>query len=218
MEAVISASATSNSSLEFVYVLTNPAMPGLVKVGFTTQDDAKKRIDGLYSTGVPFPFTIEFVCRVPNAVEVEKALHTAFGPNRVNMKREFFQIDPAQAIAILKLLHVEETTKQVLQQPQEGEVDDQSVAAAEQFTKRRPNLNFEEMGIPVGSELICVSNGTKVIVESPKKVLLEGESVSLSAATRQILQLAYPVAPAPYWTFNGKLLRDIYNETYTDID
>jgi hypothetical protein len=210
--------ATQNPPFEFVYVLTNPAMPGLVKIGFTTQDDAKKRIDGLYSTGVPFPFTIEFVCKVPNAAEVEKALHTAFGPNRVNLKREFFQIDPLQAIAILKLLHVEETTEQVLQQPQEGEVDDQAVAAAEQFTKRRPNLNFDEMGIPIGSELICTTNGVKVTIEGPKKVQLDGESMSLSAATRQVLQINYPVAPAPHWTFNGKLIQDIYNETYSNID
>lgn len=67
--------------LEIVYILTNPAMPGLVKIGFTGKDDAKKRIDGLYTTGVPFPFTIEFVCKVRNAAQVESALHTAFGPN-----------------------------------------------------------------------------------------------------------------------------------------
>jgi hypothetical protein len=203
---------------EYVYVLTNPAMPGMVKIGFTTQNDAKKRIDGLYTTGVPFPFKIEFVCKVPNAAEVEAALHTAFGPNRVNPKREFFQIDPEQAIVILRLLHVEEATEEVQKQPEEGEVDAQSLAAAEQYMKRRPNLNFIEMGIPIGSELVCPANGNKVTIEGPKKVLLEGESLSLSAATRKVLQITYPVAPAPHWTFNGKLLQDIYNETYSNID
>jgi hypothetical protein len=204
--------------LEIVYVLTNPAMPGLVKIGFTTQDEAKKRIDGLYTTGVPFPFKIEFVCKVPNAAQVEAALHTAFGPQRVNLKREFFQIDPTQAIAILKLLHEEETTEEVNQQPQEGEVDAQSVAAAEQFSRRRPNLNFEEMGIPMGSELICTSNDAKVTVVENKKVKLGDEVLSLSAATKQVLQLDYPVPPAVYWAFNGRLLREIYNETYSSVE
>ena len=32
------------------------------------------------------------------------------------------------------------------------------------------------------------------------------------------IENVHPVAPEPYWTFNGKVLRDIYNETYTDFD
>ena len=44
------------TTYEYVYLLTNPSMPGMVKIGYTAQNDAKKRIDGLYTTGVPFPF------------------------------------------------------------------------------------------------------------------------------------------------------------------
>ena len=210
--------ALQPTALESVYVLTNPAMPGLVKIGFTSQNDAKQRIDGLYTTGLPFPFKIEFVCKVPDAAEVENALHIAFGPHRVNPKREFFHIDPEQAIAILKLLHVEETTQQVAEQAPAGAVDPQSLAAAEQYSKRRPNLNFIEMGIPAGSILASTHNDTTVTVIGPRKVKLGDEELSLTAATTQVLQLDYAVAPGPHWTFNGKLVRDIYNETYTEID
>ena len=77
-------------TLSIVYVLTNSAMPGLVKIGYTAQDDANSRIAQLYTTGVPVPFTIEYACKVQNAEEVEKALHVAFGPNRINPRREFF--------------------------------------------------------------------------------------------------------------------------------
>ena len=48
----------------------------------------------LYSTGVPFPFKTEFVCKVADAQQGGKALHVAFGPYRVNPKREFFHINP----------------------------------------------------------------------------------------------------------------------------
>ena len=87
-------------SLSIVYVLANPAMPGLVKIGRTSSEEAVTRIAHLYSTGVPFPFKLEFACKVENPDEVEQSLHTAFAPNRVNPKREFFSIDPGQAIAI----------------------------------------------------------------------------------------------------------------------
>ena len=39
-----------------VYVLTNAAMPGLVKIGKTAQKDLNKRLEQLYGTGVPVPF------------------------------------------------------------------------------------------------------------------------------------------------------------------
>lgn len=202
--------------MEIVYVLTNPAMPGLVKIGYTSQEEASSRIAQLYTTGVPVPFTIEFACRVENAVDVEKALHTAFSPSRINPKREFFRIEPEQAIAILRLLHTDETTQEVTLQA--SEVDHQSLVAAEQMRARRPNLNFEEMGIPVGSELRSVKADISVIVTSAKKVRLGDEEMSLTAATRQALALEYSVAPGPHWTFDGKLLGEIYEATYGDVE
>jgi hypothetical protein len=156
---------------------------------------------------------LEFAAKVTNAEEVESALHRAFAPNRVNSKREFFSIEPEQAIAILKLLHTEEVTSQVQQLP--TPIAPQEVSAADEYAARRPNLNFEEMGIPVGSTLIFRDNGTPLIVTTPKKVLLNGEEMSLTAATRTLLGLDYSVQPSPYWTFKGRSLRDIYNETYS---
>ena len=71
-----------DENLSVVYVLTNPAMPGLVKIGKTSQDDHATRVSQLYTTGVPVPFDIEYACKVPNPADVEKALHTAFAPQR----------------------------------------------------------------------------------------------------------------------------------------
>ena len=48
-----------------VYLLTNPVMPGLVKIGMTTQEDIDKRMKELYTTGVPVPFVPqEFLFRL----------------------------------------------------------------------------------------------------------------------------------------------------------
>lgn len=199
-----------------VYVLTNPAMPGLVKIGYTQNEDANARIAQLYTSGVPVPFNIEFACRVENAEEVEKALHFAFGPNRVNPRREFFEIDPQQVIAILRLLHTEDTTTEVAQQP--SNIDEQSLAAGEQLNARRPNLNFEEMGIPIGSLLHSVDSDITVTVVGAKKVRHGEEEISLTRATRQVLGLEYSVAPSPHWTYLGRPLQEIYDKTYNVVE
>ena len=198
--------------MQIVYVLTNPAMPGLVKIGCTTKEDANSRISQLYTTGVPVPFKIEFACRVENAEEVEQALHIAFGPNRINPKREFFEVDPDQAIAILRLLHTEDATTEIAQQP--SNLDQQSVVAAEELRSRRPNLNFEEMGIPISSVLQSVHSDICATVVGSRRVRLGEQEMSITAATREVLGLEYSVAPSPHWTYLGRRLREIYNETY----
>jgi len=199
-------------ALSVVYVLSNPAMPGLVKIGKTQNEDAAARMAQLYTTGVPLPFSVEFVCRVNNSDEVERALHMAFAPQRVNPKREFFQIDASQAIAILKLLHVKDETEQF--SAPDPSIDQSETNAANQFRKRRPNQNFEEMGIPNGAILTCSVEDQTVTVSGPRKVIHNGEETSLTAATRSILALDYSVAPLPYWSFNGRSLNEIYEETY----
>lgn len=84
-----------------VYLLTNPAMPGIVKIGLTTRDDMQQRLNELFTTGVPVPFDCVFACEVDDCKAVEDALHIAFGPNRIHPKREFFKIEPEQPLAIL---------------------------------------------------------------------------------------------------------------------
>lgn len=197
-----------------VYVLTNPAIPGLVKIGMTDQNDVNVRVGQLYTTGVPLPFTIEFAGSVDDPAKVEEAFHIAFGPHRINPKREFFRIEPEQAIAILKLLHIKDETTKVQQQP--TVVDPQSLAAAEQQKNRRPRFNFEEMQIPKGATLTNTKNGVTAQVVGGNKVIYEGEQYALSALTKKVLNLQYYVSPAAFWTYNGKVFGDIYDETYSE--
>jgi hypothetical protein len=199
-----------------VYVLTNPAMPNLLKIGFTTNEDVKVRMAQLYtSPGVPLPFVCVYAARVSNAQKVEKALHTAFGPSRINPRREFFEIEPMQAIAIIKLLEEEDMTPKVdSEKEQIDEVDrDAGTAYAK---KKRPRFSFSEMNIPEGSELVSTVNGENAIVTGDRIVNFRGEGTSLTNATKIILENNYAVAPGPYWTYNGKKLRDIYNEVYAE--
>ena len=166
----------------------------------------------LYTTGVPLPFDCFFAGRVEDAATVEKAFHQAFDPQRINASREFFEIEPEQALALLELLSVENVTPQV--SGALDQVDEVSKKAARVYKKKRPQIDFLEMGIEIGSQLQAVGYDEVCTVVTNRKVLFHEEPVSLTRATKIMLENDYNVAPGPYWTYNGRKVRDIYNETY----
>jgi len=209
----------------FVYVLTNPAMPGLVKIGYTAQGvDVSQRIAQLYSTEVPFPFELKFACKTDKYKEVEDALHTAFQDRRPNPRREFFTIEPVQAIAILKLFHVKEATQEVaaeiaVESQKSAEIleaEESSEAFKKERSERRPNLEFEDLGIPLGATLTFIGEpAATAIVAEPRKVkLADGTTLSLSAATRMLNGGTYGGKPSAYWLFGDKKLSDIWEDKY----
>lgn len=161
------------------------------------------------------PFEVAHASRVGRAADLERALHVAFAPHRINPRREFFQIEPEQVAAILRAVEVEDATSEVEATP--SGLDAESREAGTQLRSRRPNLNFQEMGIPVGAELVSTFSDARVTVQGPRKVMFSGEETSLTATTRELLGLSYSVAPGPYWTWNGKLLSDLYEATYTRL-
>lgn len=199
-----------------VYVLTNPSMPDIVKIGKTDRDSVDARLRELYTTGVPVPFECFYACKVDATLDVESNLHRAFAPSRINPQREFFEIEPEQAKAILGMLALEDMTPQVAEEleAQGNEVDR---ASAKRLQKnRRPPMNYVDMGIPVGSVLTWKDGGYEVTVVSERKVLYNGTELSLTRITSDILERGYDVQPGQYWLFDGKSLADIYEETYAE--
>jgi hypothetical protein len=201
-----------------IYLLTNPVMPGIVKIGKTTQEDVKVRMQQLYQTGVPVPFECVYAATVNNIDEVEKALHMAFHPNRLNPKREFFEIDTIQAISIIKLLEIQNVSTLVEQETEV--IDAVEIEAGHAYARKRPNFNFIDMGIPIGAELYFDTDGEIATVTGEKSVNFRGIETSLTNATRLALgeRYAYNVAPGAYWTYKGRRFREIYNETYQRIE
>lgn len=205
-----------DSNIGIVYVLSNSVMPGLVKIGMTTRPELDARLKELYTTGVPVPFDVEYACEVKksNCAKLEKALHTAFEPNRINPNREFFSISKEQAIAILELFNEKDVTIEVSDE-MNHDLTPGDIASKAKAKKHRPPLNFAQMGIPIGSTLTYDADPEiTVAVISEKKVDYLGEETSLTAATSKILGLNYGVHPTNRWSYKGKNLQDIYDETY----
>ena len=210
----------ANTKNGIVYVLSNPAMPGIVKIGLTTRESINERLRELFTTSVPVPFECEFAFKVDDCNAVENALHIAFGPNRIHPQREYFKIEPEQAIAVLKLLQKDDVTPKINEELNRTTSKIDQEAGDNLKKQRRPPLNFIEMGIPIGSKIQFSSedNPVEATVYSDKKVYFNNMEYSLTQLTRELLNIDYNVHPVRYWIYNGKTISEYYNETYHNED
>ena len=90
-----------NNQRNCVYILTNPSMPGLIKIG-KTEKTAHERAEELYTTGVPEPFSIAYSIPSQYPETLEDILHKKFKQYRINKDREFFRYSADKVIEWLK--------------------------------------------------------------------------------------------------------------------
>jgi hypothetical protein len=89
---------------QWVYVLTNPTMPGLCKIGFT-KNKPSERVKQINSgTGVAMDFVVEWAFPCFNAHDVEKQVHKYLEDSgfRVNKNKEFFNVSVNEAKAVVE--------------------------------------------------------------------------------------------------------------------
>jgi hypothetical protein len=88
-----------------VYILTNPAIPGLVKIGHTAGSATDRAAQISQGTGVPTAYQVEWYCETTtaqSAAQLERDVHQHCAANRVNRAREFFNLTTTQAVAIIE--------------------------------------------------------------------------------------------------------------------
>lgn len=80
----------------WVYILSNECMPGIYKVGMTTNSPFARAKEISSATGVPVPFKVEASFHSDSPAETEGKIHNALRGERVNDSREFFRISLSQ--------------------------------------------------------------------------------------------------------------------------
>ncbi|MBY0429234.1 MAG: GIY-YIG nuclease family protein [Alphaproteobacteria bacterium] len=190
---------------EIVYILTNEAMQGYVKLGRTS--NLEQRLKSLDTTSVPLPFECFYAARVKDATYVERQLHDAFDDHRVRQNREFFEISPSRIASALKLAELEEVTPKKLYAEN---IEDEK--AIEKARERRSAFNFEMVRIPPNS-ILTFSRDQSITctVVDKKKVLFENEITSLSAAAEKLLSRQgynWPAQGPLYWIYEGETLEE----------
>ena len=84
----------------FVYILSNPCMPGLIKIGMTENDVFQRAAELSASTGVPEPYAVEAYTACQDPRKSESALHALFESKR-KPNREFFETQLRDALVAL---------------------------------------------------------------------------------------------------------------------
>ncbi len=197
---------------ELVYILTNPALSGLVKIGKTTKN-LEERIKELSNTSVPEKFKCYYCHEVKDCNAVEKKLHYIFDiflPGeeevqyqvRVNSKKEFFQVDPAKVKAVLELFP-----------GKEYKIGKSIVGSSGQRKEsmRKP-FTFSMVSIRMGSKLTFLKDETKTAkVISDREIKFGRASGRLSPITLALLKKRFgykgtSVRGPDYWVFQGETL------------
>ena len=87
--------------LGFIYIMSNPAHPGLLKIGQTSKDPLVRRKE-LSTTGVPEEFIIEYQALVSDYRRQEKLIHQKLSKVRHSSQKEFFSTSVPEAINTIR--------------------------------------------------------------------------------------------------------------------
>lgn len=193
---------------EIVYVLTNEAMEGLVKIG-RTSISVEERIKTLDHTCLPLPFQCYYAAEVANAALVENKLHKIFADKRVRSNREFFRVAANQVREAVQLAELKDVTPKTDVVVDASDI--QALKNAVASEERRSRLRFSELQIPIGASLAFTKDpAITCTVVADGKVQYETQILSPSAAALQVIRkLGYnwaAVSGSDYWEYEGETL------------
>lgn len=143
----------------YVYILTNPSLDGMIKVGRTVRD-SRSRARELFTTGLPTPFQVAFEIFSDNHEKLEADFHRELNDFRVSNNREFFRYPLDKAITLLQKLNTSPSTEDSIFQAEDifeglkrkypGYLKDKIVAVRIVQTKGRVWLEITEEEILAG--------------------------------------------------------------------
>jgi len=82
---------------QWVYILSNPALPNMLKIGYTKHEPETRAKQISASTGVALPYKVEWAFQCFNGEQLEQEVHEELASYRVNQQREFFDIPLVEA-------------------------------------------------------------------------------------------------------------------------
>jgi hypothetical protein len=212
----------------FVYILTNESFrEDWVKIGRSCRpvDVRSKELD---NTAVPLPFKIFATIQTTKYIDVERIVHKQIDrltDLRIRQNREFFNVEPSQALDILLDLATAIDDAVVMQYiddkpvqlyPTINNAKPQAIKAEQRHQLRKP-FEFAMVGLKDGNIITFAPLGIQVKVNGKNKIEYEGRLWSLSAFTAEFLPEEMQNASGAYqgpkfFSFGGKALNELRNE------
>ncbi len=84
----------------WVYIVTNKAMPGIVKVGYTERHP-NERVREFNRTGVPYGYVVEYAIQVAEPYQLEQDAHCTLSSCRAG--KEWFKCTVAHATSVIQM-------------------------------------------------------------------------------------------------------------------
>ena len=193
----------SENKKGYIYIMTNPALLDMVKIGYAT--DVEERRKQLSTTALPYEYEVYATYETDGNLE-DKKLHQLIddlnSDLRVSKNREFYVMTPEQAYRLLEAIAIISGTSKKLRKIKQVHIN-----------MKRPPIDFFKCGIPKGAELIYTEDpNIKVMVVNNHKVKYQEELTSLTAIVKQLKGYKHVSGPS-YFTYNGKLITEIADET-----
>lgn len=85
----------------WVYIITNKAMPGLIKIGYTLKDP-ELRAQELSNTGNPHPYQVDYEVFVVNPYSIEKKIHQELSDSKEG--KEWFRCSTTEGINCIRAI------------------------------------------------------------------------------------------------------------------
>lgn len=94
----------NNASAGYIYLMINPSMNGIIKIGLTRRSPEERLEELSKATGVPTPFILVYKEQFNDCVRAEKVIHAILEERRerVSTNREFFSTEISEAIKVIQ--------------------------------------------------------------------------------------------------------------------
>ena len=211
----------------YIYILTNPSFPQYVKIGYA--DDVKSRLAQLNrSECTPFAFRVYATYEVCTRL-TDMKIHDVIDKLNPNLRsidningkkrvREFYAMSKEDAYSLLEAIAeihgLEKNLKLWEQTAEEKAAEKTAEEIEEQSNERAAMFSFSMCNIPVDEqvEFCCPNNshnGELFSIVDNKHVTYNGETWSLTALAKHLLNQRWALAGPKYFKYKGEWLNDI---------
>ena len=198
----------------YIYILTNPAFPQYVKLGYAK--NVENRLKTLNaSSAVPFAFRLYATYEVSKKL-TDKGLHKLIDQLNPDLRtidevdgkkrvREFYAVSREDAYSLLESIAKISGTERKLKKvaPTSKESKDEKKANTDISEGRRAPFKFSMVGLKPGTVITYVDRKTKATVVDDSKIELNGETMSLSKSVSVLKRNNSRYQGPKFWFYEG---------------